>query len=203
MKRAICPHCEYIIDRCLCSTLRPINNKTQLIILQHPSETRHALNTTRLMKKSFSNMEIFIGENFSEHQELNTLIDNHHESICLIFPLEEKILLPKSSSSIFTHIILLDGTWKKARKIYLSSINLHQLKTFSLASEKISQYKIRASGFPQSLSTLEAAICALGSIEADLVTESLENSFAKMIDFQIDKMGEETFQKNYKSKLIE
>jgi DTW domain-containing protein YfiP len=197
LKREVCPHCEFIIARCLCSTLRPINNLTQITILQHPSEAKHALNTVKLMKKSFLNIELIIGENFSEDQKLNSIISMHKETVGLIFPAQGSISLDKFSSQKLTHIIFIDGTWKKANKIYLLSKNLQQLSTYFLSPPFQGQYKIRASTFKNGISTLEASICALKYIEESLDTLSLEESFLKMIEFQITKMGEETFKKNY------
>jgi DTW domain-containing protein YfiP len=197
-KREVCPHCEYILARCLCHALKPINNTTHILVLQHPSETGHALNTVHLMKKSFLKMDVFIGEDFSEHLKLNAIIKDHKDSIGVIFPGATSTVLNSDSAKKITHLILIDGTWKKARKIYLLSKNLHQLQTHSLASAKTGQYKIRSATFEDSLSTLEATICALESVEKDLDTRSLEDSFLKMIEFQIEKMGEETFRKNYK-----
>ncbi|MDD4974236.1 MAG: DTW domain-containing protein [Bacteriovorax sp.] len=197
-KREVCPRCEYILARCLCHTLKPIDNTTQIIVLQHPSETGHALNTVHLMKKSFLKMDLFIGEDFSDHLELNSIIRDHKETIGLIFPGGNSTVLNSLSSKKITHLILIDGTWKKARKIYLLSKNLHQLQTHSLGPTKPGQYKIRSSTFEDGLSTLEATVCALGCVEKNLDTQSLEETFSKMIEFQIEKMGEETFRKNYK-----
>ena len=198
-KRAICPDCNYILARCLCSSLEKIYNQTKIIILQHPSETDHALNTARLMLNSFQNIALFIGEDFSDHQELNTIIENNQNSIALIFPSEKDTILTTEDKSI-THLLLIDGTWKKARKIFMLSKNLHSLKAFSLMPTKKGQYTIRSSNFENGLSTVEATIHSLKIIEAELETNSLEVTFLKMIDFQIEKMGKVVFNKNYKKK---
>ena len=196
-KRAVCPGCEFILARCLCHTLKPINNKTQIIILQHPSETGHALNTVNLMRKSLLNLKIFTDENFSDHQELNSIIMANRETIGLIYPAQEHEILNSNFEKKMSHIILIDGTWKKALKIFKLSLNLHTLPTFALAPTKPSNYKIRTSKFEHTLSTLEASLCALDILENELETNSLEASFLAMIEFQIEKMGEDTFKRNY------
>lgn len=198
-KRAVCPNCDFILIRCLCNTLRPIDNKTHIIILQHKSETNHALNTVAIMKKSFLNITIFIGEDFTENLELNELIKNFKKSLGLIFPMETSSILNSTQTQKMTHLIFLDGTWKKSLKMYLLSKNLHLLNIYSLKPTKRSQYKIRSTKFEDGLSTLEAAICALECIEASLDIKSLEDSFLQMIKFQIEMMGEDTFRKNYES----
>jgi len=199
-KRAMCPNCEFILARCLCDTLRPIKNNTHLIILQHPSETKHALNTVVLMKKSFQNMTLLIGEDFSDNDVLNSLISANKNSIALLFPTEKSSILNSKSSKQITHLILIDGTWKKAHKIFMASKNLHLLQSFKLETSQTSQYKIRSSKLEHSLSTLEASVIALNILENMTETKSLEESFRKMIEFQIEKMGAETFKKNYLTK---
>lgn len=195
-QRMICPECEYIMARCLCSTLKTIENHTHIIILQHPSETNHALNTVNIMRKCFQKITIFIGEDFSDHIELNSLLKNHSESVALIFPSQEKRPLSRKQKTL-THLLFIDGTWKKARKIYLLSKNLKHLPTYSLELTSTSQYKIRSSSLDNSLSTLEATVSALKIVENQLDTQSATDSFQKMIQFQIEMMGEDTYKKNY------
>jgi DTW domain-containing protein YfiP len=195
--RKRCPKCEFILERCLCSSLQSIPNKTTLIILQHPSEKNHALNTVQLMTKCFEKIYVLSGENFDHEKELLQIIESH--KCALLFPGENASTLTKNESG-FTHLILIDGSWKKAKKIFFSSEILHSLPRVCIKAEIKSEYKIRQSSMDNGLSTLEAAIQALTFIEPELDCESLKSAFAKMIDFQIEKMGSETFEKNYKKK---
>lgn len=197
-KRASCPYCGFILARCLCDTLRSIPNKTHLLILQHKSEPDHALNTVALMKKSFQNLTVLVGEDFSDHKTLNELIETNQKSLALLYPSEKSSVLNEQTyNNELTHLILIDGTWKKAHKIFILSKNLHKLPCLKLEVSTSSQYKIRSSKLEHSLSTLEASIIALAVIEKDLGTQSLTESFKKMIGFQIEKMGIDIFRKNY------
>lgn len=198
--RSICPGCDYILSRCLCAYLSPVLNQTELIILQHPSETKHALNTVKLMKKSFQKISIFIGENFNEDQKLKAILENKNSNVALIFPNEKATILSSEERPKITHLILIDGSWNKAKKIFLSSSILHALVSFKLVPKKESNYRIRSSQYKESLSTLEASTLALSVLEPELSTNSLENAFFKMIDFQIEKMGEVTYRSNYLDK---
>lgn len=197
--RQRCPACHFILKRCLCSVLKTIPNKTTLIILQHPSEKNHALNTVQLMTKSFERIKVFIGENFNhEHnKELQDLITNHQ--CALLFPGENATLL-KEKNANWTHLILLDGSWKKAKKIFFSSEILHSLPRLTIKTEMKSAYRIRQSSLEHSLSTLEAATTALSFLEPELDCGSLKSAFIKMIDFQIEKMGIDVYERNYQKK---
>lgn len=199
-KRPICPNCDFILSRCICESLSSIDNQTELIILQYPSEKKHALNTVRLMIKSFKKISVFSGENFNDSEEFKNIIT--FNQVALIFPSEHSKTLDDKiiNNSKTTHLILIDGPWKKAKKIYFSSNILHNLPCYKLNPSEKSKYIIRSSKFEDSLSTLEASIEALKIIEPVLDTSSLEKSFLKMINDQIEKMGSEILEKNYSKK---
>lgn len=199
--RAFCKNCDFLKSRCLCQWIKLIPNQTHLIILQHPSETKHALNTARIMTKCFKEISLFVGEDFSENVVLNTLMSNPDNNIALLYPEDGAIAFNKTSASTtFTHLILLDGTWRKAKKIYLSSMNLQTLPKLSLSPQEAGQYRIRKSPHTHALSTIEAAVAALNICEPTLDTKAAILSFKKMIDMQIEKMGFETYQNNYLDK---
>lgn len=199
--RSFCTECDFLKSRCLCDTLKVIPNNVHLIVLQHPSETKHPLNTVRIMKKSFKEMTVMIGEDFSADLRLNTLLSEPDNSCALLYPGEEAVVLSNTEShKKITHLILLDGTWRKAKKIFMLSQNLHTLPSIKLALETTSDYRIRKAPSDQSLSTLEAAASALNFLEPDLDTTAAISSFQKMVDFQIKKMGREIYQTNYLDK---
>ena len=199
--RSFCTECDFLKSRCLCDTLKVIPNNVHLIVLQHPSETKHPLNTVRIMKKSFKEMTVMIGEDFSADLRLNTLLSEPNNSCALLYPGEEAVVLSSTEShKKITHLILLDGTWRKAKKIFMLSQNLHTLPSIKLALETTSDYRIRKAPSDQSLSTLEAAASALNFLEPDLDTTAAISSFQKMVDFQIKKMGREIYQTNYLDK---
>ncbi len=199
--RSFCTECDFLKSRCLCDTLKVIPNNVHLIVLQHPSETKHPLNTVRIMKKSFKEMTVMIGEDFSADLRLNTLLSEPKNSCALLYPGDDAVVLNNAEShKEITHLILLDGTWRKAKKIFMLSKNLHTLPSIKLALETTSDYRIRKAPSDQSLSTLEAATSALNFLEPKLDTTAAINSFQKMVDFQIKKMGREVYQTNYLDK---
>ncbi len=199
--RAFCPECEFLKTRCLCSVLKTLNNHLHLIVLQHPSEQKHPLNTVRIMKKSFAKMSLFIGEDFSQHEALNDLIAHPENNCALLYPeMNSHILNSDSKTLKISHLIILDGTWRKAKKIYSLSQNLHELSKLRLIPEATSDYRIRKTPNENALSTLEAAALALKYLEPKLDTHTLLESFHSMIDYQIKRMGREIYQSNYLDK---
>jgi DTW domain-containing protein YfiP len=184
--------------------IKSIPNNTHLIILQHPTETKHPLNTVRILLKTFEKITLFIGEDFSQDLKINTLLSDEKNRCALLYPGQKNqinISQEKNSSEPITHLFMLDGTWRKSKRIFLTSKNIQQLPTLSLAPTETSQYRIRKTPTGESLSTLEAAIMALSFIEPNLQTQSAVNAFTKMIDLQIKRMGREIYQTNYVEKI--
>lgn len=199
--RSFCPDCDFLKSRCLCDTLKVIPNNVHLIVLQHPTESKHPLNTVRIMKKSFKEMTVLVGEDFSNDLILNTLLCDPKNECALLYPGDEaKVLNADAPSQEITHLILLDGTWRKAKKIFMLSKNLHTIPSIKLAPETTSDYRIRKAPSDQSLSTLEASTMALQFLEPTLDTSAAILSFQKMVDLQIKKMGREIYQTNYLDK---
>ena len=199
--RSFCNNCDFLKSRCLCDTLKLISNKVHLVVLQHPSESKHPLNTVRIMKKSFQEMTVLVGEDFSTDLKLNTLLCDPKNECALLYPGDNAVVLnTQQIAKNITHLILLDGTWRKAKKIFMLSKNLHSLPSIKLAPETTSDYRIRKAPSDQSLSTLEASAEALKYLEPTLNTDSAILAFQKMVDFQIKKMGREIYQTNYLDK---
>src|ERR1700755_52360 len=58
---AECPHCQKPIPLCICETVTPIDNRIELLILQHPQEQDRALGTARLTAMHFEGAVLKIG----------------------------------------------------------------------------------------------------------------------------------------------
>src|SRR6202048_552027 len=56
-----CPHCQKPMPLCICDSITPIENKIELLILQHPQEQDRALGTARLTALHFANAVVKIG----------------------------------------------------------------------------------------------------------------------------------------------
>ena len=78
---------------------------------------------------------------------------------------------------------------------------LKDLPSLHLGSDKISRYTIRKQPFSGALSTLEAIYETLSFLEKDYDKfVPLLEAFQNMINNQIEKIPDDTFQKKYKKK---
>ena len=78
---------------------------------------------------------------------------------------EDLDLLPRQGTSTPTTLLILDGTWHQARKIWTSSPSLHGLRRVKLCLSSESEYVVRSQPRSGCLSTLECAAHSLARLE--------------------------------------
>jgi len=178
--------------------------------LQHPDEARHSKGTEIIARLSLENYHCWQGENFSSHDLLNRLIDSCPNEVAVIYPSDQSTSLTAFlgnkdvSQQNIKHLIFIDATWRKAKKIWSLSTNLHQLVTLQLDLEVKSNYRIRKVPGDDYLSTVEAIAYCLSEFDSNAEKyQPMLKLFNAVIDKKIDNMGREVYEKNYKKKSIE
>lgn len=198
-----CSQCGKAKKACICQWIAPLASDVELIILQHPSEEQRPLGTARILDLSLGNCQRLVGEDFSDHQRLNQLLADERYQHWLLFPNEQACEVDEVAHSLAVNgkvprIILLDGTWKKAYKIWQLSTNLHSLPCVKLPQGLSGNYRIRKSPSDNALSTVEAGFHILSDLQPDRDFTALMTAFDKMIEFQIAQMPPEVFKRNYR-----
>ncbi|MFC5695695.1 tRNA-uridine aminocarboxypropyltransferase [Pseudomonas sp. GCM10022186] len=196
MRRPHCPRCQRPASHCLCPLIPHLASRTRVLLLQHPSEVNHALNTARLAALGLENAELRVGERFEDLGE--RLADPHYRA-CLLFPGEEARSLVEMAASDPRPLLLVvpDGTWRKARKLLHLNPELRALPRVTLPAGLTSRYRLRKAPMAGALSTLEAVTVALDILEAPARFDELLRPFEALIQGQIEAMGEETFRRNH------
>ncbi|AIC18711.1 MULTISPECIES: tRNA-uridine aminocarboxypropyltransferase [Pseudomonas] len=197
MSRTQCPRCLRPKTHCLCPLIPRLDSRTRILLLQHPSEVNHALNTARLAALGLNNAELIVGEVFDD---LPKLLNCPGYQARLLFPAEDAQPLQAYSSTPDAQPLLLvvpDGTWRKARKLLHLNPLLAALPRVTLAAGAVSRYRLRKAPGPGALSTIEAIVQALQTLEAPTSFEPLLKPFEALIDGQIAAMGEDTYQRNH------
>lgn len=200
MSRAQCPRCLRPQSHCLCELIPHLDSRTRVLLLQHPSEVNHALNTARLAALGLINAELLVGEVF---EDLDRLLSPPGYQARLLFPGDEAQLLQASVASDENLPLLLvvpDGTWRKARKLLHLNPLLAQLPRVTLPEGAVSRYRLRKAPGPGALSTLEAIVQALEILEPPTSFAPLLRPFEALIEGQIEAMGADTYQKNHGDK---
>ena len=195
--RARCGRCQRPHSHCLCALIPQLQSRTRVLILQHPEESRHALNTARLAALGLVNGELQVGEQFAD---LASWLADPAYQACLLFPGDDAQPVATVAASVSARPLLLvvpDGTWRKARKLLYLNPLLAALPRVCLPAGLESRYRLRKAPMAGALSTLEAIVVALEALEAPHSFAALLQPFEALIDGQIAAMGESTYQRNH------
>ena len=202
MSRSYCYQCQRVKQACLCQQITVIDNPVSVYVLQHPDESRVNKGTAIIAKLSLKNYTCWTGEDFSSHEALNQLLEKQSETVAIVYPsehaetFEESMKVAEKDLKI-KHLIFIDATWRKAKKIWSLSTNLHNLRSLKLDAGH-SNYRIRKVPADGYLSTVEAISESLSVLEADNKKyQPMLMVFDSMIDYQIKQMGSDTYKNNY------
>lgn len=178
-KRLVCPKCTRALRNCICQLAYPIANLVEVLVLQHLDETHNAKNTAGLLLLSLKNSQLQIGETFNPEELQRWLFEGDKQPL-LLYPdtLDCKALglaEPDPNEAIKTcppeqlRLVILDGTWRKSRKMLYLNRSLQSLPRFTLNKPPASIYRIRKAHSENQLSTLEASCYALQQLEQQQV----------------------------------
>lgn len=195
------------MSHCLCEHISVIENQTCVLILQHPDEARHPLNTARLAVQGLRYADLLVGETFPELGDFLAPFD----SVFLLFPDQGDGVAPASVRSPQLTpckpdearlLVVPDGTWRKARQIISNNPLLQSLPRLALSAAQPSQYKVRKAREPGALATIEAIAGALAVLEPQQDFQPLLKPFHVLVDQQIQAMGPQVYERNHAGKEV-
>lgn len=168
-RRPTCPQCARPLRTCLCHWVTPVDNRVEVLILRHPLEVGQAKGSAVLLQRSLLNSRLSTGEQF-DAMDLDALLHADGRTSVLLYPDEpgttqavDKSPIPAEAGRL--RLVVLDGTWRKSRKLLHLNQALQRLPRLALAEPPPSQYTIRKAHRPDQLSTLEATCLALAQLE--------------------------------------
>lgn len=173
-RRAMCAACLRPQQTCICRWVTVLPNQVEVLILQHPMEVNNAKGSARLLHLCLSNSRLEVGETF-EPQQLQAMLSPERRSV-LLYPETEDAALGLAAPQPFDEawldeplrLVVLDGTWRKSRKMLYLNPLLQTLSRLPLRDTPPSHYLIRKAHLPDQLSTLEATVYALAQLENDI-----------------------------------
>lgn len=191
MSRTLCPSCQRPESACICQFSTAISNDIHVIVLQHPSEVKQVKGTIALLAKSLNSCQVIVGEDFSHDEALLKLFEQYQP--LLLYPGEKAKILDKQLTTDLKNkydnnevlnnsqraskplcLVIIDGTWKKAYRMFIVSNNLQKIPQVCLPDylANAGQYHIRKVAKKNALSSLEATCYALALLESE--DESIE-----------------------------
>ncbi|MDT7833738.1 tRNA-uridine aminocarboxypropyltransferase [Aquabacterium sp. OR-4] len=176
-RRTACPGC--LRARCVCHCLArpglPWQGPVALLLLQHPREQREAKGTARLLHQAVAGSRLLVGEQWArapaDEGAAAPAPGGRHD--ILLYPatpgdaaLPAPPPLPPAwlADPARLRLVVIDGTWRKSRRMLYQSPWLQGLPRLALAAPPPSRYRIRRARGEGQLSTFEAALLALAQL---------------------------------------
>lgn len=197
-----CPHCQKPMPLCICDSVRPIENRLALLILQHPQEQDRALGTARLLARHFADATLRVGLSWpSLSKALGRPVENAARWAVLylgsaraadleaegeIVALDRKGAIAENQRAILGKlegIVLLDGTWSQAKALWWRNPWMLKCQRVILNPAHPSRYgRLRKEPRKDGLSTIEAAATILAGLERRPdIADTLHASFERLL----------------------
>ena len=176
-----CTKCGMLQENCLCEHIKKIDSQVEFWLLTTEKEQFRPSNTGRLLEMVMPNAtRSFVWHRLFEPLALMALIESDVYDLYLLFPTDESptyvTQIPEMSLAKKRAYILIDTTWKEARRILRLSPYLIGLQKVSFSEDVQSDYNFRRGAEKGQLCTYEASIEVLKSIgEEGLAKVGKEN----------------------------
>jgi hypothetical protein len=139
-----------------------------------------------------SNSSLHVGLDFSADRGLREALGRSDAPAILLYPSGDAKDLAAEPPAGPVTLVVIDGTWWQASKLFKLNPFLHELPRYGLAPSEESRYRIRKEPAAHCLSTIEALEAALSVLEQrpDGLPELLA-PFDTMVETQLDFVARE------------
>jgi DTW domain-containing protein YfiP len=170
----------------LCDSIEPVTTRTQVVILQHPRESDVPINTARLCELQLPRAERHVAVKLDEVPAFRARLNDPEAPAILLYPGESARDLAESPPVGPVTLVVLDGTWWQAKKLFQQNPELATLPRYRLSPQAPSRYRIRREPAEHCISTIEAIGEALALLEPDgFDRERLLKPFDAMVEHQL------------------
>lgn len=185
-----CETCRLPALNCLCPYRMSADSESRFWLLTHPLEHNKPTNTGRLIGDVLDTTEVFTWYRAVPDATLLERLDDPRFAPFIVFPDDqpdyaERVVGPgavgdaKHAGRIPVFIIL-DGTWRQARRIFRKSPYLERLPVLPLHSTRLTRYHLRKPASASHLCTAEVAVELLrqsGDAEAAATLDDYFDAF--------------------------
>lgn len=163
--RVLCTTCMHPEFSCYCKHIEKFDPLVQFVILIHPIEYQRRIATGRMSHLILKNSLLIRGQDFSDDQRVNQIVNNQNLQKLILYPSHNSINLSdidgSQSRQLFSSdqkwvVFVIDGTWATARQMMRQSQNLQQIQRVCFTPNKISNFRVRKQPEAHCLSTIEA-----------------------------------------------
>ncbi len=183
-----CAGCRLPVLNCLCPYQAHAESTARVWLITHPLEHHKPTNTGRLIGDVLPHTEIFTWYRTAPDERLLGLLDDPRFAPFVIFPDDQPgyadrvvgipaVEAAKGAGKVPVFIVL-DGTWRQARRIFRKSPYLDGLPVLPLATMRQTRYRLRKPASQAHLCTAEVA--------AELLRQSGDTHAAQVLDDYFD-----------------
>ena len=169
--RPQCTTCLRPLGACICRWVVPTAHAVEVLVLQHPLEVHQAKGSARLLHLSLAHCRLVVGEAFAapvwpmDGKHTLLLYPDSLQDTAPDLRVPSPLSPERPQDPSLLRLVVLDGTWRKSRRMLYQSPPLQQLPRLALRNAPPSHYRIRKAHKPDQLSTLEATCYALSQLE--------------------------------------
>ncbi len=174
-----CDQCGLVKGHCLCDYDIDLEATVEFWLLTHENEFSRTNNTGRLIENAFKSTRTFCWSRTEPPLEMIDLMKEYDVYLVFSDDREEEKQKVKDYkvSNKKTAFLLLDGTWKEARKMLRKSPYLDSLPIVALNPKDVSSYDLRRNHDEGHLCTVEVAIALLDLVDAKSQASALTEYF--------------------------
>jgi len=173
------------LSLCICALLPRIATRTRVVVVLHQLEARKTTNTGALAARCLENSAVVYRGRAPDGRAADALdaqLSTETDPL-LLYPHASATPLGdwRATSKPIT-LIVPDGTWPQAVRTCRRLRARADLPCVSLPAPAIAVDRLRASGLPDRLATLEAVALALGVLEGPAVRDALMRVYRIMTE---------------------
>lgn len=184
-----CSGCYLPATSCVCSDKPNIKASAVFWLLTHNDECYKPTNTGRLIVDTIQGSKVFKWSRTDPDPGFMRALADQAYAPCIVFPsgdsYQERMVGSVSLVGKIPAFIILDGTWRQARRMFRLSRYLDHLPVIEPTSGIVSRYQLRQSAENHHLCTAE--------VGAAILREVQDHSSADVLDAYFDLFNAEYY----------
>ncbi len=170
-----CPLCLLPAPDCICAAKPEASSRSAFCFVMYKGEAYKPTNTGRLIADVAPENFAFVWDRTQPDPELLALLQNPRYAPTVVFPQQyaeaQRCIDSVSTGDKIPLFVMLDGTWREAKKMFSKSPYLDSFPVLGIQPEHSSLYQLREAAHEHQLCTAEVGIAVL-ELAGDLQASS-------------------------------
>ena len=171
--RGHCPRCTLQLEICICDALPRVEARTEIVLIRHVTELLLTSNTGRFAALSLPNSRV-LGYGGGETFDAVPVTAAGSALLYCSGP-------PRPLAFVPTRLIVLDGSFRQARRMYKRVPELRDLPELTLPVPRVTPTRLRQPTQQGGMSTIEAIAAALSLLEGPALAAPLWALHAELV----------------------